>query len=59
MNNNPVDNQPVVPPTVPNWVFYMHIHGCAREFGANNDIRLVHQLARRTLLSQLRLMSHT
>ena len=59
MNNNPVNGVPNVPAANNNWVFYTNLRGCAQDFGANDEVKAQHRLARRTLLNQLHLMAAT
>ena len=59
MNNNAVANLPDVPGANAPWIFYTKLRGCTQDFGATAALRFKHQLARRTLLTQLDLMSHT
>ena len=59
MNNIANDQWPPIPNNVPSWIFFDKIYRCTRDFGATQDLKVSHRLARRSLLQQLSLMSNT
>ena len=58
MNNNPIANIPNAPADV-DWPIFMAIKNINFDFGATDELKINHRVARRTLMVQLKLMAET
>ena len=59
MNNSRITDFPNVPENVPEWIVYDSLWNCKTDFGRDVNEKAIYQLARRSLLEQLKLMSNT